>query len=194
MRANFSPVANFAYQLDCVSDNSIHCSRKNFTKLWEQNFINGDEDRRLLKAWFGLRQRYSTSVELHNDNSAAGEYFDGLDISTKFRLVGLQSETLHDYMQRLDLVLTPKDKTIAATVINRFYPKFMKWWDSEAASSGSEFAKGVEKLLSRNDLKEKIEQFYRFYDTELPDNAYSGQSGQRSYSCRLVFSLMPVSA
>jgi hypothetical protein len=54
----YSPVANFIYQLDCVSGVDIHCSNLNYEKLWNDRFLKSEEDREQIKKWATLRGRF----------------------------------------------------------------------------------------------------------------------------------------
>ena len=47
IKLNYTPVANIAYQLDCVSEVIHSCSVQNYKLLWEKEFIKDESDRDL---------------------------------------------------------------------------------------------------------------------------------------------------
>ena len=64
VRVKFNEIANLTYQLDCVSDLQIPCSRSNLGELWNREFLKSNSDRLMLKEWARVRDRYQQEVEV----------------------------------------------------------------------------------------------------------------------------------
>lgn len=166
IKTHFSPIANLVYQLDCISDNLHHCSQKNFKKLWSQNFIFSEDDQTLLKKWHSIHEKYNRSISFDSKT----KNYEGVKLSFKLRIASFQSVSLHDYLQRIDLVLTPKDKIELEKIITHFYPRFFKWWTDKALPESIEFIKKSKKLLNSKNVEQKLAQFNHFFATDLPKN------------------------
>lgn len=159
----FNEISNLTYQLDCVSDLPIHCSRQNLGDLWTHEFLKTDEDRRMLKEWARLRDLYTKDVQVSKD-SAPVRLFD------KIRIAGFQAQSVEDYATRLDLLTVPADRRSFERVVKHFEPRFKLWWKREAITSGDEFTKQTDTLLRAPKISAYIKQFYDFYQPALPDN------------------------
>lgn len=168
VKLQFSPIANLAYQLDCISGAIPHCSRNTYQDLWNKNFIKGADDQALIKKWGELMNRYHPALEF--DESKNSDRFEGVKLSTKIRIASFQSMTMDEYFSRLDLVIFSKDREKFETVIRRFYPGFDKWWKATAFPKGKKFAKTTESLLVGRDMATKLQQFSHFYGAVLPDH------------------------
>lgn len=165
----FTPIANFAYQLECVSGIADHCSRKNYEKLWETEFLKTPEDKAMVQRWNSLLKRYQKSVSVYPDEKISNSpRYMGINLNTKVRIASLQAEGLNDYLERLDLVFQTQDRVEAEKVIRYFYPRFEKWWYKVASQRGAGFKQKIEALLMKKDNKELVEKFARFYEAELP--------------------------
>lgn len=166
----FAPVANFAYQLECVSGAANHCSRKNYEKLWETDFLKTPEDKEMIQRWSSLMKRYGKSVSVHPDEKISNSpRYIGINLATKIRIASLQASGLNDYLERLDLVFQTQDRVEAEKIIRHFYPRFEKWWYKVASQRGANFKQRIEALLLKKKNKELLDKFARFYEAELPD-------------------------
>lgn len=164
VRVKFAEIPNLTYQLDCVSDLPVNCSRQNLGELWTGEFLKTDEDRRMLKEWARLRDLYSKDVQL----SKSSEANSSINLFDKIRIAGFQSSGVEDYAARLDLLTAPADRASFERVIRFFEPKFKIWWQTEAIKAGDEFAKQIDILLRSPKIAEPIKQFYNFYQPVLP--------------------------
>ena len=168
IKVNYSPVANFIYQIDCLSQHVLSCSRKNFKTLWEKKFVRSRLDRTLIKQWALLMGRYSSKLEFEKSKLIFIGRFQEVKLSTKARIASFQSEDLKEYFSRLDLVMTPQDKAQAKRIITHFFPRYMKWWKQEGEKWRMVFAKETETLLRSQKIATKLKQFSHFYEVSLP--------------------------
>ncbi len=164
-RIKFGEIPNLTYQLDCVGDLPISCSRQNLGELWTREFLKTDEDRRMLREWARLRDLYSKDVRLSKETDAD---YSLISIFNKIRIAGFQADGTDDYLARLDLLTVPADRASFERVIRYFEPRFKIWWQAEATKSGDAFARKTETLLSSPKIAEPIRQFYNFYQPVLP--------------------------
>lgn len=161
----FGEIPNLTYQLDCLADAGINCSRENLGELWRREFLIADEDRRMLKEWARLRELYSKEVEFSED---AGANSSSINLFDKIRIAGFQAASVEDYAARLDLLTAPADRTAFERVVRHFEPRFRVWWLTEAAKSGDEFARQTDALIRSAKISEPLKQFYNFYAPVLP--------------------------
>jgi len=164
-RVNLGEISNLTYQLDCVGDLPINCSRRNLGDLWAREFLKNDEDRIMLKEWARLRDLYSKNIQISKDsgtNSSAINLFD------KIRIAGFQAASVDDYAARLDLLTAPADRISFERVIRHFEPRFKSWWQTEALKQGDEFAGQLNALLRSPKINNPLKRFYDFYAPLLP--------------------------
>lgn len=167
----FSPITNLVYQLDCVSGDLIHCSDRTYGDLWEKEFLRNEEDRALLRKWREWMERYQAQARIGDPKAPPiSGRFNGVELATKARIAAFQAKDMSDYFSRLDLVLVPKDRIAVETVIRHFHPRFEAWWKREALKRGASFARQTKSLLESPAILKKIDQFYRFYEVDLPKN------------------------
>jgi hypothetical protein len=166
VRVKFNEIANLTYQLDCVSDSPVNCSQKNFTELWNREFIKSATDREMIAEWKRLRETYAQDFKL-SDNEG-GEY--SVSIFEKLRIAGFQSDSIEDYTKRLDLLTAPVDRDSFERIIRHFEPRFKTWWEREAAKNGDEFARQTDALIRSPKISVPLRQFYNFYEPVLPEN------------------------
>lgn len=166
VKVKFNEVANLTYQFDCVGDLPVNCSAGNLSELWKREFLQTDEDRRMLKEWKRLRELYSSQVQI-NKSSEVSSY---LSLFDKIRIAGFQASSVEDYTERLDLLTSPVDRQSFERVVRHFAPRFNVWWQREALKSGNEFTKQTDELLRSPKISEPLKQFYNFYAPALPDN------------------------
>ncbi len=165
VKMHFSLIANLVYQLDCISNEIPHCSKATYQNLWRNSFFTNPGEDALVRSWGYLMSRYHPVLKLQEHSTRnISDRFEGVKLSTKIRIASFQSETMKDYFDRLDLVVTPKDRERLENVVRHFYPKFEKWWVKVAQPKGKNFARQTDSLLNRPDIAKKIRQFASFYD------------------------------
>ena len=161
VQVNFGAVPNLLYQLDCVSDLPVECSRENLKEQWKREFLKTNQDAEMLREWARLREIYSENIKLSKDNSR-------LNLFDKVRIVGFQAKSIEDYAKRLDLLTSPSDRRSFERIVRHFYPRFNAWWQREASKSGGAFARQSDELLRSPKIFGQIKQFYDFYTPLLP--------------------------
>jgi hypothetical protein len=166
VRVKFGEIPNLTYQLDCVGDLEMQCSRQNLGDLWTREFLKTDEDRRMLKEWARLRDLYSKDVQLSTDPDANSS----INLFDKIRIAGFQAASVEDYAARLDLLTAPADRSAFERVLRYFQPGFNVWWQKEAMKSGDGFAKQTAVLINSSEISAAVRQFYNFYAHDLPAN------------------------
>jgi hypothetical protein len=164
VRVKFNEIPNLTYQLDCVADLPVNCSRANLGELWKREFLKTEQDRSMLKEWAQIRSNYDKTVEI-GENKEGNSY---LNLFEKIRIAGFQANNISDYVARLDLLTNPSDRNSFERVIRHFQPKFQNWWQREASKPGGEFADQTGALLNSPKISGQIKQFYKFYSPELP--------------------------
>jgi len=160
MKAHWSPVANFAHQTDCLADSSLNCSRDVYATLWKSNFIASDTDRRLFDDWLAMRTRYALGGELDAQRPKA----------MRMRLAGLKANSVAGYKKQLLSYLLEQDRKTAGEFIDRFYPKFLHWWERDAEPYGKNFIDRFETLFTNPLVQQKLSQFITFYAADLPED------------------------
>lgn len=167
---NYSPLANLVYQLDCISGHLHHCSKANYQKLWDDKIAVSKIDKKMVTSWGKLMELYKPELELAKSGTrAVTGRFEGVKLATKIRIASFQSDNLNQYLEKLDLVTLPSDKGKIVAILKHFDPKFQKWWKKSAQSKGSTFIKSSKKLLKSKKITEKLNQFFDFYQVDLPD-------------------------
>lgn len=168
VKVRFSEIANLTYQLDCVGDLPVNCSAGKLGELWKRELLRTDEDRRTLAEWKRLRELYSPQVRINKSSAVAGSSF--LSLFDKIRIAGLQSASVEDYAERLDLLTAPADRRAFERVVRHFEPRFSLWWRREALKAGDKFAADTGALLRSPKISAQIRRFYDFYAPLLPDD------------------------
>lgn len=164
VNVKFTEIANLTYQLDCVGNLPVNCSAQNLGELWAREFLQTDEDLRMLKDWKRLRELYSPQIQI-NKSSETGSY---LSLFDKIRIAGFQAASVEDYAQKLDLLTVPADRREFERVVRHFAPRFNRWWRGEATKAGEKFAANTEALLRSPKIFVLVKQFYDFYAPVLP--------------------------
>jgi hypothetical protein len=155
-KVHFYPIANLIYQLDCVSQLKVSCSEETYKELWKNNFLKSAEDEIFVKEWARLFKRYQANVRFEeSETESMTGRFNGVDLSKKLQIAASQSQSLKDYLERLDLLVMPKDKLEFEKIIRHFEPRFSKWWQAIALPKGTLFAKQTRALLKQSDMAKR---------------------------------------
>ncbi len=164
----FRKVANLVYQLDAVIG-VIPTDGSDYEALWKREFLKTPEDQAALESWRLLRDRYSTSVEIPIEGEFPLERpQSSVSPFDKIRLASFQSSNRTDFLERLELVLTPPDIAVADGVLRRFEGPFGAWWTREAEKRGQSFVQKLDRLLKKPERRRQIEQFRSFYEARQP--------------------------
>ena len=163
-KVRFSEISNLTYQLDCVSNQGIPCSKRNLSQLWKKEFLQTEKDSTMIKEWGELRKFNSKYINLSNQE---GNRRASLSLFQKIRIAGLQANGISDYLTRLDLLTPPQERAGFEKVVRHFYPKFKVWWDKEVAQKGETFRLETKKVLDSPKVSRQINNFVNFYSPSL---------------------------
>ncbi|MGE3681335.1 MAG: hypothetical protein AB7G93_06375 [Bdellovibrionales bacterium] len=155
-----NPVADLVYQLDCVAGVELRCSSINYTTLWTKTFLRTGSQREGLRKWKVLRQKINESVA----DGARPEF----DLNSKFQIASTQARSFEDYLTRLDLILTLKNKEAVREILQLYWPSYERWWTREAGRIGKPIAAETARLLKSKSVQQRVDQFRRFYQSQLP--------------------------
>lgn len=170
VQIHFTPGANLAYQLDCVSGAIQACGRADFGTLWRERFLRTAADSAQLVAWGALRRRYDVTATVERTTNGRVER-EHVALGDKLRIATLQATSVDDLTQRLETFLRPADWLVARAVVQHFREPFDAWWQTEAAPRGEPFRAKLEALLARDDVRATIGRFAAFYGTVFPADA-----------------------
>ncbi len=136
LRATFSPLANFAYQLDCVAGVSRSCAgADDYRLLWKQTFGIDPATSPDVLLWAQLRKEFSRQVQSSGEDPSP---IPGsrLDLNKRILIAAFAAKDEADYRSRLALLLPDTLSTKSDQVIRSLYPPFLKWWQSTGYAAG----------------------------------------------------------
>lgn len=164
-----APMANLTYQLDCMAK-LMPCSTDAYRALWKDLGWT-DEDERALKRWSDVHQRYQGSIRLRDERrSELGYPLDprGPNLPVRLRHAGLIATDAASFRAYFGLLAMPEDVDAAEQVLQRFWPRFEKWWAAKALKQLTPFVNATADLLTKKAVLVLIEQAAAFYEAELP--------------------------
>ncbi|PIQ27912.1 hypothetical protein COW36_08855 [bacterium (Candidatus Blackallbacteria) CG17_big_fil_post_rev_8_21_14_2_50_48_46] len=165
---NALPIANLAYQLDCMSGQG-HCSREAFEKLWHEDLGWNPEDSEMLKAWQKLRQLYQHQIMLNPAPLPPTVFplrFEGLDLSRKLRIAPLDARNFSEYASRANLLMRPQDADQALRILSHFYPRISQWWQAGAQAETERAAREFVEIAQKYALEDWLKQARNFYRSQ----------------------------
>ena len=167
---SFEAIPNLTYQMDCITD-FTYCQKRDYQKLWDDEFLKSAKDHKLLEDWRIIRGRYTKEIEMETDTEfpilARMNFLNSAD---KIQIAGFQAKNIEDYLTRLDLLVLPKERERFEKVVRHFEARFLNWWEKEANQKGQIFAAKTKELLNSEKIKNEIAKFYDFYQPTLPEN------------------------
>ena len=105
LRAEFLPLANFAYQLDCVSGarSQRSCAgTQDFRALWKREFAVDTSTSPDVKRWAALRKEYSSLTS--GDGPVDPTWLYGqINFDDRILIAAFAAKDLADYRSRLTL-------------------------------------------------------------------------------------------
>ena len=171
LRAEFSPLANFAYQLDCVSGvrSQGQCAgADDFRTLWKRELGIDTATSSLVKRWAALRREYSTPASNNRD--------DRIDAYSRVLIAAFAARDEADYRSRLELLLPDRLAPEAADIVQSLYPTFEKWWQREGAARGKPASDAMIAALQTVVIKQHVNELFAFYGSpqaaKAPHTAY----------------------
>lgn len=162
-------VANLVCQLDILSGIAPG-SKDAFEKLWKTKLDFAESDEKELEAWRKLWRRYGQQLRLPPPISKQADFplrFEAVDISRKARLAGLDSDTLSDYRERINLLMRPNDAAEATRIVAHFQTRFKPWFDQEAKGALLGAKDNLEKKIAETDLAKLWSQVAAFWRAEI---------------------------
>jgi hypothetical protein len=166
---HLAPQPNLIYQIDCVAGVDL-CSQPIYRELWS-TFALSREDEAALATWKALRKRHTgelRSVEPRGQPQpllAASRVFN---LAERQRIVGLRARTPAEYQATIALLSTDADARELRDVVERFTPRFQRWWRERGYAAGSASFDGFAKLLADPFLDTTIQKAAQFYEADLP--------------------------
>ena len=155
-----SPISNLIYQLNCVSTHSQHCNYQAYAKLWENNFLQSEKDKKLIHQWQTLLAKFNNK-----------DWFEQTNLSQPLHIASLHAQNLNSYFEKLAFIPLPRDKEKIKNIISHFYPAFIQWWNKEAKLKTIHFKLQLQQLLEQQMIATKINQFANFYVADLPNDS-----------------------
>jgi hypothetical protein len=165
------PLANLAYQLDCMAGlPDVTCARYAIEPLWKPSWSKEDDD--ALAAWRQVRKRYSMELDVEPDgpieHPLIPEVPAGLSFGNRVRVASLSARSADEYRANLELLIEPPDAASLLGAIEHFRPRFDAWWAKQGGAAGEHLRDGMGQLLQRRDVAEVLDRVERFYGAPLP--------------------------
>jgi hypothetical protein len=166
---HLAPQPNLVYQLDCIAG-VILCARVIFREFWATLGLDA-ADEAALATWKTLRARHGGEIRRVDRGPvslpllfASGTF----DVAERQRIAGLVGRTKDAYEASIALLSTDADARALSVVIERFTPRFERWWRERGFTAGSTTFDGLTSLFSDPFLDGILEKAARFYEAELP--------------------------
>ncbi|MET0591153.1 MAG: hypothetical protein ABW133_00535, partial [Polyangiaceae bacterium] len=170
-RVSLSEQPNLVYHLDCLSGVAL-CAEPIFREFWTTQALDSG-DQAAIATWKELRGRYGGTLAR---TRGAPEVpllmpMGTFDLAERQRIAGLVAMTPEAYRSHFGLVSTEADARGLTTVLERFAPRFSRWWKDDAYAKGVVAHEAFARLLADPFLDELFEKVSRFYESELPPEA-----------------------
>lgn len=156
-----TPLANLAYQLDCLS-NTVACTQDVFRALWRSEWTPADDA--ALAVWQSVRRRYVGSLNLIDDPKVPRSH---LSYGARVRTASLLSESIDDYMRWLDVLVMPGDKAKLRATLEHFWPRFSTWWTAHGRAIVAAPLPRLAALLGDAQLAMLFDRVSHFYGPDL---------------------------
>jgi hypothetical protein len=159
-----SPLANLAYQLDCLSK-TIACTQGVFHDLWKPLWTPADDV--ALAVWQSVRRRYRSSLNLVDD-PAPDAPRGHLNYGARLRTASLLSESIDEYVRWLEVMVLPGDEARLRATLDHFWPRFSTWWDAHGRAIVAAPLPRFAALLGDEHVANLFDRVAHFYSPELP--------------------------
>jgi hypothetical protein len=167
---HLAPQPNLVYHLDCITGIAL-CAQVIYRELWSTFAMSG-EDESALATWKAVRGRHAGELRTVDPPRppqpllAPSRVFD---LAERQRIVGLRARTPADYQATMALLSTDADARELRQIVERFAPRFLRWWQARGFAAGSTSFDGFTKLLADPFLDSTIQKAARFYEADLPE-------------------------
>jgi hypothetical protein len=170
-----SPIANLAYELDCLAD-VVPCSGPAYRELWSGALALDDADQAAIKEWRATRKRYDAGPQEDPGAMPSGGESSptvpppetGFDLGQHVRVAACVARSKEDYARLEGLLVRPADAAELAAILERFLPRFTGYWRGTARAEAAAFHAGLVQLFREGPLAKTIGDVARFYAPELP--------------------------
>jgi hypothetical protein len=142
---NLSPIANFVYQLDCISGGLRSCGgRDDYVALW--------------------RHRFGVDSDRSADVSAWRAAFSGSqDLLIRARIASFEAKSIDDYLRRIDVLFPPASARRVRTITNAHYPAFLRWWRTSNVAARERRVQAFRAALRTPPIAGELSRLYRFF-------------------------------
>jgi hypothetical protein len=163
LRASFSAVANFAYQLDCVSGVARTCAgADDYRELWKTELGVDSETAAPVQRWVKLRSDYAADTRRSGEDKSPLPSAT-LNLSRRPLVAGLTAKDVADYCSRLTLLFDDRMGTDATEIVNALYPAFERWWLRQGEVEGRANAQALSEALATPLVKSQVRDVFNFY-------------------------------
>lgn len=163
LRASFTPLANFAYQLDCVAGVARFCAgAEDYRVLWKKELGVDTSTSQDVRRWAQLRKEFGGLVQSSNANNSplAGSQ---LDFGKRVLIAAFAAKDEADYRSRLALLLPDTMSTEADQIIRALYPAFLKWWQTSGYTSGKTMADTLIAAIDTPNIQSHVSEIVKIF-------------------------------
>ncbi|HMJ54547.1 MAG TPA: hypothetical protein VK540_20840 [Polyangiaceae bacterium] len=166
---HLAPQPNLIYHLDCIAGVAL-CAQVIYRELWSTFAMSG-EDEAALATWKAVRGRHAGELRTVDPRRppqpllAPSRVFD---LAERQRIVGLRARTPAEYQATIALLATDADARELRQIVEKFTPRFLRWWQQRGFAAGSTSFEGFAKLLADPFLDATIQKAAQFYEADLP--------------------------
>lgn len=153
----YAPIANFAYQLDCVSGVLRHCvGRADYAKLWFDALgVDANLSPDVVR-WRELRAEHRRMTQPSASLVVPGWPYATIDPDSRVLAAGLGSRDMEDYQSRLALLMHDTISAEASEIVERLYRPFIHWWQAEQDAPGAGAAKVIASRILMPDVQQEL--------------------------------------
>ena len=173
LRGTFTPLANFAYQLDCVAGVARFCAgAEDFRALWKQEFGVDTSSSPHVQKWAQLRKEFSGLVQASGPSNSAlsGSHHD---LNKRVLIAAFAARDEADYRSRLALLLPDTMGTEADTIVQALYPAFSKWWLTSGSSTGKPTADSLIAAIDTPTIRTHVADIIKIFGSPTAAHALS---------------------
>jgi hypothetical protein len=166
---HLAPQPNLIYHLDCITGVAL-CAQVIYRELWSTFAMSG-EDEAALAIWKAVRGRHAGELRTVDPPRSPQPLLAPsrvFDLAERQRIVGLRARTPAEYEASIALLSTDADARELRPIVERFAPRFLRWWQGRGFAAGSASFEGFTKLLADPFLDSTIQKAARFYEADLP--------------------------
>jgi len=165
-----APFANLIYGLNAITGVTVSSSNA-FREAWSSNNILRPADEALLKEWTRLTDRYPQYLDFADvvpDLPFQLSHGPSMEWKEKFTIAGYSAKTPEEFREHLGLLVSPTDVPAFMDVVDRFYPRFLTWYEAQGHPAALRFADGMRALMEHHHMLDFTQSMARFYGSAIP--------------------------